>query len=341
VAEPTRPLKVLIAVIENRDSVPIPFWGSCESIRPLPGMRVEEKQFTSSDIVAMRSDAAEHALEYGHDRVLMLDTDMVYRPETLALLEGAGVDVICGFSVNRTMPYQPNWFIEPAKQNGDPYSFERAWPTDTGDADGERLHGPQRVHVVGGAALYIRTSVFRKIARPWFEFRWYDLPDGKRVRVGEDVWFSHQCRLAGVELHCHADLLVGHLVTMPVVPEHEEERGWRVKFVPPMSRDAMKAHEEARARHSVLDTEAAAHRQAMKDIEAMFAKISENPNGTDVPGVLDAEAEANNRDRSEIREMLAVVPTPETSVTALPIRPIRPIRSILPIPEGPLSLLEN
>ena len=270
-----KPLSILVAVLENRDSVKIPFWGSYNGIRHIKGTMVEEKLFPGPDLVGMRTDAVVHALKHGHDRILMLDSDMVYRPETLTMLETAGVDVICGFSLDRGAPYRPNWFVAPKTRVNDPYAFDRAWPTNTGDAAGEPLHGPQRAYVVGGAALYVRTDVFRRVPRPWFQFEWKELSDGTRTRVGEDAWFSYQCRRAGVKLYCHVDLLIGHLVTMPVVPEYDVNRKeWRSKYVPVLSRDAAEQLAREKATAAILDDEARANERDHQEIREALATVN-------------------------------------------------------------------
>ncbi len=282
------PLRVLVAVIENRSYVALEFVASMNGIRMAAGVEVELKPFDGPDQVAMRTAAAEYAVECGHDRVLMLDSDMVYSPETLLMLESAAVDVVNGFSLTRGVPHEPNWFVAPRGENVDEYVMQRAWPTTTGDAFGPRLHGPQEVYAVGGAALYVRTEVFRRLAEPWFDFRWHQKPDGRRTRVGEDIWFSHQCREAGVKLHTHADLMIGHIMPpTPVLALYDQtEACWKPRYSPRPTVEEARRREQKHRDDEMLAAEARAHRRDKPQIQNVLRHA-----GRSEPAALRATAE--------------------------------------------------
>jgi hypothetical protein len=162
-------------------------------------------------VAHMREEIARLGLEGGFSHVFMADADMVYPKDCLTTLLSSGVEVVCGFSVQRRPPHLPLF----GRSSGKRYLFRPTWPTDSGEPAGVRVRGLHEAAVVGGCGLLVRTDVFRRLERPWFSLS-AQTDDGQPV--GEDVFFSQRCRDAGIPLHCHVDVIVGHLASVNLVP---------------------------------------------------------------------------------------------------------------------------
>ena len=255
-------LRVLVAPIENRGFVRDDFWMSVNGQKFDRGMEVESKFFDGPHQAEMRNAAVEHALEGNFTHVLMMDTDMQYTENTLLDLLAADVDVVCGFSVSAGTPHSPIFGRKPENPLT-PYSWVRAWPTTTGKLDGKPLVGLQQSHIVGGAGLLIRTSALRKLTKPWFDFS----RDDKGDLVGEDCWFSKQCRDAGIALHVHTGVVVGHVMNASVWPVPDRDAGvWKPKYiVRPTAQEAARRAEEAQ----IIEAEEEAQERDRDRLDAM------------------------------------------------------------------------
>lgn len=180
-------------------------------------------------IADSRNMLAKTAIDGGYTHLLQLDTDMTYPPDTLEKLLAADVDVICGFSITRCPPHWPVF----GEVGAEPYVYLSEWPTDTKRCDGRMLGEVQPTAIAGGAALLVRTDVFKWLPEPWFSHG-ETLQNGDGV--GEDAYFCQQCRDAGIEVWCHSGVICGHIAEVTLVPEwvpkgDDGEGMWQVRTV--------------------------------------------------------------------------------------------------------------
>jgi hypothetical protein len=160
-----------------------------------------ELAYATSEGVAVaqgRTDIARDALEWGADWLLFIDADMTFPADGLERLLGHDLDVVGCNYVRRSS-----------------HGF-------TGFADGEELQpgsGVRPVESLGLGFSLIRSSVFDHIAKPWFHEQWLD----EQTRMGEDVYFFHRVRQAGIVPHVDHDLSarIGHIRSGPAYLKDE------------------------------------------------------------------------------------------------------------------------
>jgi hypothetical protein len=158
----------------------------------------------------------------------MVDTDMVFQPDTLTRL----LDVA-------------HWKDKPivgaltfgANRLGTVIYPTLYWWQEDGIARGDHL--PLRdldvieVDATGAACLLIHRSVLEKLVSEYpppkgpFEFTWRDTDQGPG-RIGEDITFCLRAKLAGFPIHVDCTNVVGHM--KPVMLDldyYEKEMVWR------------------------------------------------------------------------------------------------------------------
>lgn len=169
-----------------------------------------------------RCEIVEVALENGHDFVLFLDNDMMIPPETIVRLLQHDVDVVTTNYVTKNIPARFMAVLENTMIK-------------TGDQT-----GLEQVDLAPTGTMLIKTDVFRKIKKPFFfvapkaetisdamakflkeEYDW--LP----CSAGEDYWFCHLCKLAGIKVWIDHDLsrIVSHIGDYP----YSYINGWDTK----------------------------------------------------------------------------------------------------------------
>ena len=226
---------VLIATMCSWTHLPAVF-ADCREDLVKPPSFAEYRADDSAGIVAMRNKAVSALLSREHfTHLLMLDTDMVYPPETIQELVLADKDIVAGLACGRVpvlgstrsgrSPYFPNTFWKKVPEGR--FLFERtaALPTPPG------LH---RCGAVSFGGVLIKRKVFEGLKRPCFDnSHWQKMPSGKRARVGEDMYFQATAAEAGFEVWCDTSLHYGHLIEAAVYPEQAEDGtcGHRVSLV--------------------------------------------------------------------------------------------------------------
>jgi hypothetical protein len=144
-------------------------------------------------ISAARNSIVLQALEEGCSRLFMLDTDQVYPPDTLTKLMSHGLDV-CGVLVHKRWPP-----FTPHMARGELHKYIQV-------PEAEMFSGDLvEVDATGTGALLYDMSIFDRIPYPWFEEK---IDQGRPV--GEDIWFCHQARKAGVRIFVDTSIKVGH-----------------------------------------------------------------------------------------------------------------------------------
>jgi len=148
----------------------------------------------------MRNGLAEGAIRDGYDAVMWMDSDMVFPPMTLIRLvshlnKNPKLEAASGLYTYKTPPYLPH--VYPKLDNGK-FRIGASYP----------IEQPFYVDGAGFGCLLMRTSVFNRLKRPYFTFRF---KQGKIIK-GEDLGF---CRDAKMKMLLDPQIRCGHLRLTP------------------------------------------------------------------------------------------------------------------------------
>jgi len=147
----------------------------------------------SSIIEVGRCEIAAVALQTGAEKLLTLDSDMTFPPNTLIELIRKNKDIICCDAKRRRPPYTSVLCDTEGK------------PLD------HSIRLPALVEVAGGssACQLVDLNVFRKIKEPYYKVEFND----KKEFLGEDYYFSNKVRKAGYAVFCDTVLSkqIGHI----------------------------------------------------------------------------------------------------------------------------------
>lgn len=150
----------------------------------------------------MRENLAYGALEDGMDFILWLDADMTFSPsiiqQMMRIFEGyENVDAVTGLYTWKIPPFQPHVYTEFAEGKFTP-------------AVGFPVDKSFEVESAGFGCLMMKTSLIRKLERPWFKFIY-----GK---CGEDMFFFKKLKEQKIPyvMLCNPRISCGHLTTIQV-----------------------------------------------------------------------------------------------------------------------------
>ena len=183
--------------IPAMDSTPTRFTQSLISLK-LQG----ETHFnfvTNTLVYTARNQLAKAALEGDFDRVLWLDSDMVFQPNLLERLSEDldGRDIVTGLYFKRKPPFTPVLFSKLELVGDTDCDFE------------EIISYPDHIFEVAGCgfgAVLMKTNVLRDILDGigplWFS------PMGN---LGEDIAFCLRARHFGHKIYCDPNIKLGHV----------------------------------------------------------------------------------------------------------------------------------
>ena len=188
--------KILIA-IPCMDQVPALFCLSLASLQKIYECHITGK--IGSLIHMSRNDIATTAMRDGYDYVFWLDSDMVFRPDTLIrmvqTLESNDLDFLTGLYFRRVPMYTPVLFDEL-------------------DFDGKKCNWtefktlPTELFEVGGCGfgcVLMKTDVFFDVCGRFHEM--FE-PIGWN---GEDIAFCWRARKCGYKIWCDPSIICGHV----------------------------------------------------------------------------------------------------------------------------------
>ena len=149
---------------------------------------------THSLIYDARNILAQKAVNGGYDRILWLDSDMVFGPDLLENLSAdldTGLDIVCATYFTRKNPVLPCVYEALEVIGGQPTSRPFAEiPRDLFQVEG-----------CGFGAVLMNTSVFRAIP---------ELPFSPIYGWGEDLTFCLRAKEAGFQVWCDGRVRIGH-----------------------------------------------------------------------------------------------------------------------------------
>jgi glycosyltransferase involved in cell wall biosynthesis len=139
----------------------------------------------NSIVANARNHLVKACLEVNADYLLMIDSDMVFPPNTLDRLVAHNKDVVGGTYVRRGPPFDNLGQSIPEHE--------------------ERSTGLVKMFKMPTGCLLIKTSVFARLKRPYFNYT-----DNEEMGCvnGEDMVFSDKLRAAGYSIWCDLDLSV-------------------------------------------------------------------------------------------------------------------------------------
>ncbi len=157
-----------------------------------------------NSITTARNSIVKQAIEGGYDYLFMMDTDQVYPSNTFVkLMEDSithNAPVCCIYVHRRYPPY------EPILLRGELGQYKHV-------PDEECFSGGLvPVDATGAAGMLLDMSIFNTIKEPWFEFSKTD----KGAPVGEDIFFCHKLRKAGIPIFVDTSVKVGHIIEQVV-----------------------------------------------------------------------------------------------------------------------------
>lgn len=198
-------MRTMVAV-PCMDTVQTFFFKSCLELNPVDEMRFF---ITSATLIYdARNRLAESAVREGFDRVLWLDSDMTFAPDTMERLSARldeGREFVSGLYVRRKDPYTPVVFSEIGIKdiNGGRYPV-----AETADIQPD-------IFEVAGAGLGVCMMTVDLIKRIGEKF---GLPFSPILGFGEDLSFCMRAAQLGVKMYCDPAIVAGHIGYREYIP---------------------------------------------------------------------------------------------------------------------------
>ena len=162
------------------------------------GDEVEFRFIGGYDVARARRRMASDAIGGGFDFLMMVDSDMVVPEDALANLRELDVNVAMGWAVRGSSDDGLTSVVKLGSRGYHDSYFAR---------EVAAMDGPLEVKGCGLCCALIRVDLFKRIRRPWFEYR--ENPDGSML--GEDFFFCQRCHEAGIRLYVDPRVGCGHV----------------------------------------------------------------------------------------------------------------------------------
>lgn len=168
------------------------------------------------DVATARNKIAQRAMDLGTDYVLMVDNDVVLPRDILEIMLGEETDVVLGYYAHRDTDniYRGSTCVcKLYQEDGTPY-FNYPLESEYTAIELQELSetGEWRVQIHGGGmgCAFIKTSVFRRLNYPWYD--WVNYADDNRGMLSEDLFFCERCREAGIKIYTDTRAACGHML---------------------------------------------------------------------------------------------------------------------------------
>lgn len=151
-------------------------------------------------IADLRERLVDTALKGDYDYLLWLDTDQTFMPDMIGKMidsfeKDGKLEAVTGIYCWRQPPYLPHVYSRYNKKTGK-FRVAGAFPTNE----------PFIVAGAGYGCLMIKTSVYRRVEKPWFIME----TEGDNIKVGEDLYFFKKAQ--PIKMICDPTIISGHLV---------------------------------------------------------------------------------------------------------------------------------
>lgn len=145
-----------------------------------------------------RNLIVESALDMGAEEILWLDSDTTFPRQTYHRLHSWNKDIVCASYVKKKPPYDVvgKLVAKPGDSLGKKKTVE--------------ANGLYEMEQIGLGVCLVKTSVFRKMPKPWFH---YEYTPGTNTMTGEDILWAPKVRAMGYKIWLDAALSmhVGHI----------------------------------------------------------------------------------------------------------------------------------
>ena len=193
------------------------------------GVLVGESHGTGSMIAVNRNKVIKEAIKNGAEYLLLVDTDMIFPPDSIQRLAAHDKPVVAGLAFSKMHNSVPNMYWR-----GD----DGEWSPIVEWDDGTLV----KVDCIGGAFILIKTEILKDLPAPWFASPtvadYYTMmaaetasAAGGDVRavlesmkkkfagndnvMGEDFYFSELLRRNGIPIYVDTSLKIGHVGRYP------------------------------------------------------------------------------------------------------------------------------
>ena len=193
-------MKTLIA-IPCMDTVPVDFMTSLVNLRKPSGTSYAVQ--ANSMIYDSRNSLTAKALVNGYDRVLWLDSDMMFEPDLLEKLSedmDMGLDFVTALCVKRHKPSGPCIY-----QN---IVYEMENTAIHAEAVPYTEYPRNSLFVVNGAGFGAVLTKSELLKDVWEH---YGPPFDPMTQMGEDLSFCWRVNQLGREMYCDSRIRVGHI----------------------------------------------------------------------------------------------------------------------------------
>lgn len=160
------------------------------------------------------NEVTDRALKEKCDYIFFVDPDMSFPKNAIKELLMHDVDIVSGLYHLRYPPFVPvaGWINGRGQVNG----RKRKWDKDYYQLPKGKL---VIVHWVGAGCLLVKTNVFKKLGKPYWEDKVNK--NGNRV-IGHDIWFCNQARKAGYKIYVDTSIDCLHRASVMIGREFAE-----------------------------------------------------------------------------------------------------------------------
>jgi len=191
--------RVLVGV-PSGDSLPLPFFTSFPQAVKMEDGGWRLYSVRGMNTVSARNKIVYKALNENYTHVFFMDSDMEFPQSALERLLHHNKDIVGGFYCRKKKGFLPNAFKLGIKEKNSLMT--------------EYVDDFREVEAIGTGCLLIKTEVFKKIEKPWFEYRVTDAPDCHMST--EDIVFCDKAKEAGYKIYCDGTVNCGHVGTFVV-----------------------------------------------------------------------------------------------------------------------------
>ncbi len=133
-------------------------------------------------------------------QLIMMDTDMVYHPQTIPRLLSHRLPIVGALTFRRYPPFDPLLMSKP--EGAKKYQLTEGWE------EGDLVE----VDATGAGCLMFDMEIFSSMPYPWFKMR--KNPDGSPI--GEDIGFCQDLKAAGYKIFVDTSVPSAHLTTLAI-----------------------------------------------------------------------------------------------------------------------------
>lgn len=205
-------MKILIAVPTFENIYPDTF-KSIYDLDPA-GNELSFEYVRGYDCATARNRIAQISLDQNVDYVLMVDNDVVLPKDTLVNFLDDAKAVTLGSYAHRD---NDNLYrgrscvcklLDPRGKKYYNYPLESEYTAEELNQLREIGHHKVEIHGGGMGCAFIRTSVFRSIKYPWYD--WVNYKD--RGMLSEDLYFCEQCKARDIRIYTDTRVQCGHML---------------------------------------------------------------------------------------------------------------------------------